>query len=122
MNKKLKLVLLSFLSILLAFLIITWLRNIANPSDFTLEVKIALGYLIILCCVPLAYLFGMGKSKKSKYKIWGVTLMVPISAPLAYSIGLSYAIFAGSGFAALIMLYISCSLPHRTDSIVDGCF
>ncbi|MBP2080146.1 hypothetical protein [Oceanobacillus polygoni] len=90
----------------LVFLIITWLRNIVDPSSFTLGAKIYLGYLITLFSVSTACLLSVGKIKKRKYQIWGITIMLPISAPLAYSIGFNYAIYTGDGFAALLMLYV----------------
>ncbi|MFA1822341.1 hypothetical protein ACDX78_19625 [Virgibacillus oceani] len=68
--------------------------------------KIYLGYLITLLSVPIAYLLSVGKINKKKCKIWGIAIMLPISAPLAYSIGFSYAIFIGDGFAALLMLFV----------------
>ncbi|WP_231495857.1 hypothetical protein [Paucisalibacillus sp. EB02] len=106
MSKNTRVAISIILFIPLAFLIINWLRNLLEPSSFTLDAKIYLGYLITLLSVAIAYLLSVGKVKKRKYQIWGVAIMLVISAPLAYSIGLNYAIYEGSGFAALLMLYV----------------
>jgi hypothetical protein len=70
------------------------------------QMAIAIGYLIAGLGAFVAYWFSTGESRKIKYKIWGVALMIPISPALAFSIGLSYAISEQSGWAALIMWFI----------------
>ncbi|RIU95072.1 hypothetical protein D1864_02890 [Oceanobacillus picturae] len=65
-----------------------------------------LGYFITLISLPIAYIFSMSRSKKSKFKIWGIFLMVPISLPLAYSIGLTYSLIVRNPWATMLMFYI----------------
>ena len=106
MSKNIRVAISIFLFIPLVFLIINWIRNLIDPSSFTLEAKMYLGYFITLLSVAIAYLFSVGKDKKRKCQIWGVAIILVISAPLSYSIGFSYAILEESGFAALLMLYV----------------
>ncbi|WP_026564896.1 hypothetical protein [Bacillus sp. UNC41MFS5] len=51
----------------------------------------------------VAWQFSKGKSKKRKYIIWGITIMVAIAPFLSFSIGLTYAFIVRNGWAALIM-------------------
>ncbi|TCI63201.1 hypothetical protein [Exiguobacterium sp. SH0S2] len=67
---------------------------------------IAVGYIIACIGAFVAYWFSTGESRKKKYKIWGIALMLPISPALAFSIGLSYAISVENGWAGLIMWLI----------------
>ncbi|MBT2569333.1 hypothetical protein [Planococcus sp. ISL-110] len=67
---------------------------------------IIVGYAIALVGVFLALLFSEGKSKRTKYKIWGTALMIPISPALSFALGRHYAIIEQNGWAALIMFYI----------------
>lgn len=67
---------------------------------------IAIGYIIACIGAFVAYWFSTGESRKTKLKIWGIALMLPISPALAFSIGLSYAISVENGWAGLIMWFI----------------
>ena len=67
---------------------------------------IAIGYIIAGIGAFVAYWFSTGESRKTKLKIWGIALMLPISPALAFSIGLSYAISVQNGWAGLIMWFI----------------
>ncbi|TMN23046.1 hypothetical protein [Lentibacillus cibarius] len=67
---------------------------------------IAVGYAVALLGTVIAYLLSEGKPKKTKYKVWGIALMLPISPALAFSIGLTYAVIVKNGWAALMMWYI----------------
>lgn len=67
---------------------------------------IGIGYSIALISVLIAYGLSEGKSKKRKYKVWGIALMLPISPALAFSIGLTYSAIIGNSWAGLIMFYI----------------
>lgn len=67
---------------------------------------IAIGYIIACIGAFVAYWFSTGESRKRKYKIWGIALMLPISPALAFSMGLSYAISVENGWAGLIMWLI----------------
>lgn len=71
-----------------------------------MELAIAIGYLIASLGAFVAYWFSTGESRNTKFKIWGVALMIPISPALAFSIGLSYAISVQNGWAGLIMWFI----------------
>ncbi|WP_432355822.1 hypothetical protein [Sporosarcina sp. A2] len=67
---------------------------------------IAIGYLITILGVFTAYQFSEGRSKKQKYKVWGIALMLPISPSIAFSIGHTYAAIVRDGWSVLIMFYI----------------
>ncbi|WP_214754700.1 hypothetical protein [Exiguobacterium sp. s16] len=67
---------------------------------------IAIGYIIAGIGAFVAYWFSTGESRKTKLKIWGSALMLPISPALAFSIGLSYAISVENGWGGLIMWLI----------------
>lgn len=114
MNKKLSIVILSVLFILLILFVVPWLRFAAfiiipNGSFGKQDIMISplyLGYLITLLTIPIAYLLSMGKSKKAKYKMWGIVIMLLISLPLAYSIGITYSLIVGNPWATLLLLYV----------------
>ncbi|MCM3742153.1 hypothetical protein M3210_18120 [Oceanobacillus luteolus] len=103
---KYKRIILIILFIPLVILVIAWIMNLFYPSSFTIAAKIYLGYLITLLSVSIACLLSVGKVEKRKYQLWGITIMLLISAPLAFSIGFTVAIIERDGFAALIMLFI----------------
>lgn len=67
---------------------------------------IGIGYFIALIGAFIAYQLSVGKSKGLKYKVWGIALMLPISASLSFSIGLTYAVIVRDGWSALITVYI----------------
>lgn len=67
---------------------------------------IAIGFIIAGIGAFVAYWFSTGESRKSKFKIWGIALMLPISPAFAFSIGLSYAISVENAWAGLIMWLI----------------
>ncbi len=96
MNQTVKKILLSILFVLLLIFLVPWLRIAAFLFGFgEPEIWISplyLGYIITCISLPIAFLLASGKSKKVKYKIWGTILIIPISLPLAYSMGLTYAI------------------------------
>ncbi|WP_337969840.1 hypothetical protein [Virgibacillus salexigens] len=64
------------------------------------------GYGVACIAAMIAYLLSRDKSRNSKYKIWGIALMVPISESLSFAIGLTYATIVKNGWAGLIMWYI----------------
>ena len=113
MNKKLRIVILSVLCILLILLIVSWLRFatfiiIPYSSFGKQDIMISplyLGYLITFLTISIASLLSIGKSKKAKYKIWGIAIMLPIALPLAYSIGITYSLIVGSPWATMLLLY-----------------
>ncbi|WP_232225540.1 hypothetical protein [Oceanobacillus manasiensis] len=114
MNKKFKVVLLCTLFVLLLFFLVPWLRfesfiiGLEGPfakQDIMIS-PLYLGYLITLICLPIAYIFSMGRSKKSKFRIWGIFIMVPISLPLAYSLGITYSLIVRNPWATMLMFYI----------------
>lgn len=67
---------------------------------------IAIGFIIAGIGAFVAYWFSTGESRKSKFKIWGIALMLPLSPAFAFSIGLSYAISVENAWAGLIMWLI----------------
>lgn len=114
MNENVKKVLLSILFILLVLFSVPWLTMLAfilgfwdgvEKSDIWLS-PLYSGYMITLISLSIAVLLSLGKSKKVKYRIWGVILMIPISLPLAYSMGLTYAILEENPWATMILLFI----------------
>lgn len=106
MSQKTRILLSSIFFVILVYLIIIWVNNLLEPEDYTLGEKISLGYFITLLSIPLGYLLGKGRSRKTQFIIWGIAILIPISSPLSYSIGFSYAVYSGNGFAALLMLYV----------------
>lgn len=109
-----KVALLFILFIFLLLFLVPWLRFLAFIIDSEgpfakQDIMISplyLGYLITLISIPLASLFGMGRSKKSKYRIWGIAIMLLISLPLAYSIGITYSLIVGTPWATMLLLYV----------------
>ncbi|MFE3897528.1 MULTISPECIES: hypothetical protein [unclassified Priestia] len=64
------------------------------------------GYGIAIIGAMIAYQLSKGKTKKRKYIVWGIALMLAIAPFLSFAIGLTYAVIAENGWAALIMWYI----------------
>nr|WP_280169185.1 hypothetical protein [Priestia megaterium]MDH3161219.1 hypothetical protein [Priestia megaterium] len=64
------------------------------------------GYGIAIIGAMIAYQLSKGKTKKRKYIVWGIALMLTIAPFLSFAIGLTYAVIAENGWAALIMWYI----------------
>lgn len=54
----------------------------------------------------VAYQLGIGKSRKRKLIIWGVTTMIAIAPFFSFAIGLTFAFIFRSGWAALLMWYL----------------
>ncbi|QKS72918.1 hypothetical protein FLK61_40680 [Paenalkalicoccus suaedae] len=67
---------------------------------------IVFGYIIAMLGGVIAFFLSRDKPKKTKYKIWGVALMIPISPALAFAIGITYAVAVGDGFVAFLMVYL----------------
>lgn len=65
---------------------------------------IALAIAILGSVVALN--FSKGKSKKRKYIIWGITIMVAIAPFLSFSIGLTYAWIVRDGWAGMLMFVL----------------
>ncbi|MDH2363592.1 hypothetical protein [Priestia megaterium] len=61
------------------------------------------GYGISIIGAMIAYQLSKGKTKKQKYIVWGIALMLAIAPFLSFAIGLTYAVIAENGWAALIM-------------------
>jgi len=114
MNNKWRIIMLSVLFILLIIFVVPWLRFAAFvifPNSFfgKQDIMISplyLGYIITLLTAAIAYILCIGKSNKSKYKVWGVAIIIPISLPLAYSIGLTYAFIEGNPWATMLMIVV----------------
>ncbi|MED4156355.1 hypothetical protein [Priestia aryabhattai] len=64
------------------------------------------GYGIAIIGAIIAYQLSKEKTKKRKYIVWGIALMLAIAPFLSFAIGLTYAVIAKNGWAALIMWYI----------------
>ena len=61
---------------------------------------------IILAGLAAALFYSNEKTKKRKYIIWGITLMVVVAPFLSFLIGLTYAFIVKNGWAGLVMWYI----------------
>lgn len=114
MNNNLRKVLVGFLFVMLIFFIVPWLRfagfimgydSLFAKQDIRIS-PLYLGYIITLISVSIACLLGIGKPKKYKFRIWGSFIMIPIALPLAYSMGITYAIIEGSPWATMVMFVI----------------
>ena len=68
---------------------------------------IIVGYVIALIGALIAYQLSNDKPKKTKFKVWGIALMVLISPALSFAMGLTYAVMVQNGWARLVMWYIS---------------
>ncbi|MEE3897374.1 hypothetical protein [Priestia megaterium] len=64
------------------------------------------GYGVAIIGAMIAYQLSNGKTKKRKYIVWGIALMLAIAPFLSFAVGLTYAVIAKNGWAALIMWYI----------------
>lgn len=114
MRLKSKNVLMIILFTLVILFVVTWLisESLVFKSDISfaqrviMKAPLYLGYLITLVSLGTAYLYGIGKTNKSKYKIWGIAIMLPISFSLAYSIATTYSLIIEDAFALLVILYI----------------
>src|SRR5690625_3939144 len=114
MNEKFRIIILSVLFILLALFVVLWLRFAVfiifpNSSFGKQDIMISplfLGYFITLVTIAKAYLLSKEKSNKSKCKVWGIAIIVPISLPLAYSIGITYAYIEGNPWAIMLMVVV----------------
>ncbi|SFL58972.1 hypothetical protein SAMN04487943_102348 [Gracilibacillus orientalis] len=56
------------------------------------------GYGIAIFGALVAYILSENKSKKRKYIVWGITLMVAISPFLSFAIGLTFAFVSENGW------------------------
>ncbi len=65
---------------------------------------VATGILIGFLTIFLTYLISKNESKNTKYKMWGISLIL-ISIPLSDSLGTAYAILDENGFAYLSVLF-----------------
>lgn len=66
----------------------------------------AVGYGIAIIGALVAYQLGEGKSKKRKYIVWGITLMLAISPFLSFAIGLTYGSIVEGGWAIPFIIMI----------------
>lgn len=58
---------------------------------------------IMMAGLSIAVFLSNGKTKKSRYIIWGITIMVAIAPFLSFSIGLIYAMIVENGWASMLM-------------------
>ncbi|MEA0553246.1 hypothetical protein U1P98_22105 [Lysinibacillus irui] len=68
----------------------------------------AIGMVIVtlLLVMSIVFMIGLGKSKKTKCIIWGITIMIVIAPLLSWLIAIPYGISEGDGFAAVGLLII----------------
>ncbi|MHA6252945.1 hypothetical protein [Oceanobacillus sp. CAU 1775] len=63
------------------------------------------GYVVAAIGAALAHYYSKDKSKKRKYKLWGLALIV-FSAPLSISMGYTLVFLAQNGWAVGIVFYL----------------
>ncbi|SES69818.1 hypothetical protein SAMN05421676_101211 [Salinibacillus kushneri] len=81
------------------------------------------GYFIALIGVMATALLNELKTKKLKYKVWGIALMVPISPAFSFSVGLTYAGIIGKWLGWIDdVLCFRNYLLIRAYYIVGRCF
>ena len=66
----------------------------------------AVGYGIAFLGALAAHILSEGKSKKRKYIIWGIALMVAISPFLSFAIGLTYGSIVQNGWAIPATMFL----------------
>ncbi|HWK23630.1 MAG TPA: hypothetical protein VNS08_11430 [Ureibacillus sp.] len=66
----------------------------------------AVAIIILVIAVSLAFHFTLGKSKKRKYVIWGLTTMIAIAPFFTWLISIWFAIIVGDGFAGIGLMMI----------------
>ncbi|KQU12972.1 hypothetical protein ASG65_11490 [Bacillus sp. Leaf13] len=62
--------------------------------------------IILVIGIIIAIFLSIKKPKKSKYSIWGITIMFVIAPLFSWIVGTLYGISEGSGFAAIGVLII----------------
>jgi len=70
--------------------------------------KLAIGVVVIalVLIVSIVFIICLGKSKKTTFIIWGITLMVVIAPLFAWVVSILYGIKEGDGFAAVGLMVI----------------
>ncbi|ACA40282.1 hypothetical protein J2D69_11215 [Lysinibacillus sphaericus] len=68
----------------------------------------AIGVVVIalVLIVSIVFIICLGKSKKTTFIIWGITLMVVIAPLFAWLVSILYGIKEGDGFAAVGLMVI----------------
>ncbi|QPA56415.1 hypothetical protein [Lysinibacillus sphaericus] len=68
----------------------------------------AIGVVVIalVLIVSIVFIICLGKSKKTTFIIWGITLMVVIAPLFAWVVSILYGIKEGDGFAAVGLMVI----------------
>jgi len=69
---------------------------------------LAIGVVVIalVLIVSIVFIICLGKSKKTTFIIWGITLMVVIAPLFAWVVSILYGIKEGDGFAAVGLMVI----------------
>lgn len=68
------------------------------------------GYVFAFIGALAAYYLSEGKSKKRKYIVWGITLMLVISPFLSFQIGLTYGLIIKNVWAIPVTIIILFSI------------
>lgn len=68
------------------------------------------GYVFAFIGALAAYHLSEGKSKKRKYIVWGITLMLVISPFLSFQIGLTYGLIIKNVWAIPVSIIILFSI------------
>ncbi|MGF0470010.1 hypothetical protein ACQQ6W_10200 [Lysinibacillus fusiformis] len=68
----------------------------------------AIGVVVValVLIVSIVFIICLGKSKKTTFIIWGITLMVVIAPLFAWVVSILYGIKEGDGFAAVGLMVI----------------
>ncbi len=78
----------------------------------------AVGYGVALIGAFIAYYLSENKSKKRKYIVWGIALMVAISPFLSFAIGLTYGMIAKNRWAIPAIIIILFPIGFITGLIM----
>ncbi len=60
----------------------------------------------LVLVMSIVFMIGLGKSKKTKCMIWGITIMIVIAPLLSWLIAIPFGIWEGDGFAAVGLMMI----------------
>lgn len=67
---------------------------------------IGVALIVLLVALCLAFLLSVGKSRKIKYIIWGITTMGVIAPLFTWLISMLYADIEGSGWTAVALMMV----------------
>lgn len=66
----------------------------------------AIAIFILAIAVAAAVFFTLGKSKKRKFIVWGLTTMIAIAPIFSWLVSISFAIIVEDGFAGIGLMMV----------------